>query len=220
MRPPPGGTARSAKAAPMTGLASGLAVAVLATLSGPAFAHGMASDLGGFYGGMLHPLAVPAHLLGLLALGLFHGQRGRGSTAFGLPWIAAGCVAGLAFARPDAGIAAQILLLGAIAIAGVLVAAAREVPAPMATVVTTAIAFAILMDSAPDTTTVRDRITALAGTGVAISAAFVWISASLACLQRHWQRIGVRIAGSWTSACAMLVLALAIGAHPTAGGPA
>ena len=204
----------------MTRLAPGLAAAVLATLSGPAFAHGVSSDLGGFYGGMLHPVAVPAHLLGLLALGLLHAQRGRGSTALGLPWIAAGCVAGIALARPDAAFAAQMLLLGAIAIAGVLVAAAREVPAPMAMVLTTAIAFAILLDSAPDTTTARDRIAALAGTGVAISAAFVWISASLARLQRPWQRIGVRIAGSWTSACALLVLALATGANPTAGGMA
>ena len=204
----------------MTRLASRLAVAALATLSGPAFAHGVSSDLGGFYGGMLHPVAVPAHLLGLLALGLFHAQRGRDSTAEGLPWIAAGCVAGLALAHPDAGIAAQILLLCAIAIVGFLVAAAREVPAPLASVLTSAIAFAILMDSAPDATAARDRITALAGTGVAISAAFVWISASLACLHRPWQRIGVRIAGSWTSACAMLVLALAAGANPTAAGVA
>ena len=202
----------------MTGMASSLAAALLAAIPGLAFAHGLSADLGGFNGGMLHPVAVPAHLLGLLALALFYGQEGRGGAASALPRIAAGCAAGVALARPDAGIVVQMLLLGATAVVGILVAAALKAPPAMATVLTAAIAFAIVLDSAPDAATGRGRLAALAGTGIAISAGFVWTSALLACLHRPWQRIGIRVAGSWASACAALVLALAASGRLIAGG--
>ena len=41
----------------------------------PALAHPPPLGIGGFAGGLLHPLFVPAHLLAVLALGLLIGQQ-------------------------------------------------------------------------------------------------------------------------------------------------
>ena len=200
--------------------ATRLAVAGLAAIPGLTFAHGLSDaggmgGLAGFYRGLLHPVAVPAHLLGLLALALFHEQQGPGGAALALPRIAAGCAVGLALAVPDAGIGIQMLLFGAIALMGIVIAAAPRTPPAVAWMLTTTIAFAIVLDSAPDVPAVRDRLAALAGTSIAISAGFVWISTLLACLHRPWQRIGIRVVGSWTSAWAILILGLAAGGHLT-----
>ena len=59
----------------MTRLTAPLAVLVLTV--GPAWAHPPPLGIGGFGGGLLHPLFVPAHLFALLALGLLIGQQAR-----------------------------------------------------------------------------------------------------------------------------------------------
>ena len=52
-------------------------IAIVALLMGsaPALAHMPFQGIGGFYGGLLHPVLVPAHALSLVALGLLIGQQ-------------------------------------------------------------------------------------------------------------------------------------------------
>ena len=52
----------------------GLAAAFLFRAD-PAFAHLPIEGVGGFYGGLLHPILVPAHALSVVALGLFIGRQ-------------------------------------------------------------------------------------------------------------------------------------------------
>ena len=49
---------------------------------------------------------------------------------------------------------------------------------------------------------------ALLGTGLAAGLALTIVVMATNCLTRGWQRIGVRIVGSWIAASAVLVLAL------------
>ena len=81
----------------------------------------------GLIGGLLHPLAVPAHVLALLAIGLLIGQqRGR---LVPLAAFFAGLVAGLAaLAFAVATTSAANVLLAAAAVTGLLVALARPLP--------------------------------------------------------------------------------------------
>ncbi len=195
-----------------------LAATVLAAASpGVAFAHGSFGELGGFYAGMLHPVAAPVHLLATIALGMLLGKEGQVGAARTLPAIVVGCLLGFLLAPPDAAIAVQVGLLAAIALVGVLIAANLAVPWSAATLLAFATAFAIIMDSAPEATSGGERLTTLAGTSLSVSATFVWISALVGCLRRPWQLIGIRIAGSWISACALLVLALAVSAARRSG---
>ena len=60
----------------------------------PALAHPPPLGIGGFAGGLLHPLFVPAHAMAVLALGLLIGQQAAWSRAVALSSIV-GLAAGL-----------------------------------------------------------------------------------------------------------------------------
>jgi hydrogenase/urease accessory protein HupE len=53
----------------------GAVLAALLLATDPAHAHDVVAGVGGFYGGLLHPLLVPAHVLALTSLGLLIGQQ-------------------------------------------------------------------------------------------------------------------------------------------------
>src|SRR5262250_488988 len=76
----------------MRRIAVGVAIlAWLVVAGGPAQAHDVVAGVGGFSGGLLHPLLVPAHALALLALGLALGQQPRwpaGALFFGVGLVA------------------------------------------------------------------------------------------------------------------------------------
>src|SRR4051812_48862136 len=102
-------------------------IAMLVVLSTvvPAQAHNVAG-VGGFYGGVLHPLLVPAHALGIVVLGLLASQQaaahGRGLLALFTLGLMAGIVAiVLAFAADDPDRA----VLAVAALAGIAVAIAQ-----------------------------------------------------------------------------------------------
>ena len=54
-----------------------------------ACAHGGFQGVGTFYAGLLHPLAVSAHLVALVAIAVFCGQRGWTFVVDSLPAVAA-----------------------------------------------------------------------------------------------------------------------------------
>lgn len=182
------------------------------------FAHGAFKGIGSFYGGVLHPAVVPAHLIALLAIGLFVGQRGWDYTVKALPLFIAACVVGLALSRAGIEQVAQIVLLAGAAIAGVLVAGDVRVPAGLGLMLMAVVGFVVALDSAPDALAGADRFAALAGTCIGVSAAFIWISGPVTSLTSRWQHLGIRVAGSWVSASALLVLALAASGKSSAGG--
>ncbi len=160
-----------------------------------------------FAGGLLHPLLAPTHVMAVLALALLIGQQGwayRIAVAY-----AAAVIVGLALiAAAHVPTRVEEGLFGLAAIAGLIVAQARPLP-PMAGVVfAAALGLAIGLDSPPETISLRDANLALFGTAIGapvVLLALVWMASRPT---RAWQRIGMRIAGSWIAASAILVLAL------------
>lgn len=195
----------------------GFAFVFCLVLSAPALAHAPIKGIGVFYNGMLHPLFVPAHLLLLFGLGLLLGQHAPGMSRFG--WIAfvlalwTGLFVSQVF---GGGISATFLLIAAL-IAGLLVALGRPIPGMAAAALTGLAGIGIGVDSMPEPLTRKETWLALAGTGLGAVLILSYVGGVAAWLRQPWQRIGIRVAGSWTAASALLVLALAL-AGPKAPG--
>jgi urease accessory protein len=195
----------------------GLVFVVVLALSSPALAHAPINNIGVFYNGLLHPLFVPAHLMLLFGLGLLLGQHAPGMSRFG--WIAfvlalwTGLVVGQVF---GVSVSVTLLLLAAMT-AGLLVALGRPIPGMAAAVLTGLAGISVGIDSMPELLTRKETWVALAGTGLGAVLILSYVGGIAAGLRQPWQRIGIRVAGSWTAASAILVLALAL-AGPKASG--
>ena len=157
--------------------------------------------------GMLHPLFAPTHALALLAVALLIGRQRRRrlqSAAF-----AAALAAGLAaIAHGFAQTWAVDVLLAAAALGAGLVAFAAPVPTPICVLLAAIVGASLGLDSPPQVIALATATVMLIGTGLGGCLALALVAAGASRLTRDWQRIGVRILGSWIAASAMLVLAL------------
>jgi len=163
-----------------------------------------------FYNGVLHPLLVPAHILLILATGLFLGQRGPRENRLALPAFLLAGATGLGLA--GSGVAPDtvrgFLLAGAMAM-GLLTALGRRAPLALYPAAGAFAGLFLGLDSAPEALAGRERILALVGTGVGLN---LWLIYACGIAdffsKKPWQRIGLRILGSWVAASSILVLAL------------
>jgi hypothetical protein len=154
-------------------------------------------------------ILLPTNLLPLAALGLLAGQSADRAFSGTLLLFAAGLMVGaiaIAFAVRDP--PASIALLALAAIAGLLVAVGRP-PLPA---IRLALAFgsgaALMLNVPPQAATISVAIAAQLGTGLAALAALGLVGLLTMDETRNWQRIAVRILGSWIAASAILTLAL------------
>lgn len=186
-------------------------VLALSWLPLPALAHSPIEGLDDFYVGLLHPLFVPSHLLGVLTLGFLVAQQGvqrvQPAVLVYFVTLAAGLAATLTGAEP----AVEMALLAIAMLLGVLVAAAVTLPLAVVLVVAGALGALLGLDSAQPQLQGAGRLGALLGTAIGASLLMLyalvfgeWFS------KRAWQRIGLRVAGSWAAASALLVLTLAL----------
>jgi urease accessory protein len=174
----------------------------------PALAHPMPLGIGGFWGGVLHPLFVIDHVMAVLALGLLMGSQERWGR---LPPIAyaVGIAAGLAVMM--SGVVpryANETILGIAVIAGILVALALPLPAWLGAVLGGILGVAIALDSPPEVLSVSEANLMLLGTAIGATAFMSVVWQATRNVQARWAQIGVRAAGSWIAAAAILALAL------------
>jgi hypothetical protein len=162
-----------------------------------------------FQAGLLHPLLVPTHALALAALGLFFGRQAQRARTAGILTFAAGLIGGIgAITAAFVFTAGTWVLLATAGAAGLLVAAGLPTPIPLAAGLAACGGLALAFNSVPDEISTTATLAALAGTAIAASLAVTLLAASVAHAERDWLRIGIRIAGSWIAASAILVLAL------------
>ncbi len=174
-----------------------------------ACAHGGFQGVGTFYAGLLHPLAVSAHLVALVAIAVFCGQRGWTFVVDSLPAVAAATMIGLALARPETEPVAGPLLLAAAGCTGLVVAFELKLPATAAATWVALVGGVVGVDSPADLATgSAERWIALGGTGLGVLLLFAWCATPVARINVAWQRIGIRVVGSWLSAGAVLSLVL------------
>ncbi|WP_405243388.1 HupE/UreJ family protein [Lentisalinibacter salinarum] len=187
-----------------------LLAAALGVLPATAHAHSPVEGMNEFYNGVLHPLLVPAHVLLILATGLFLGQRGPRENRLALPAFLLAAAAGLALAgSPMAPDTVRALLLAGTMAIGLLIAVGRRAPLPLYPAAGAFAGLFLGLDSTPEALEGRERILALVGTGVGLNLWLIY-ACGIADLfsKKPWQRIGLRILGSWVAASSLLVLAL------------
>ena len=181
-----------------------------------ALAHAPLKGIGTFYNGVRHPVLVPAHLLTIFALGLLLGQHAPRASRVGWFGFVIAFWAGLAgtrlgYAVPD------VVLLALAMCAGLLVALERIGHLGIALALAAAAGLCLGLDSAPEGIAEGERWLALLGTATGGVLLISYVGGLAAGLVRPWQRIGVRVAGSWTAAGAGIVLALALAGPPPTG---
>jgi urease accessory protein len=185
-----------------------LAVLILAASGRAVHAHDFVEA--GFWNGVLHPLLVPAHALTLLAFGLMTGQQDNAGRLFLLILFPAVLIAAILMivsaVFPLDIVPTMLLACGAAA--GLITALAKPLPRVIPATILAAGGLTLMFDSVPSVVSKRDTILALTGTALAATFTLAIVAYAVAALARDWQRIGVRIVGSWTAASALLVLAL------------
>jgi hypothetical protein len=161
---------------------------------------------GGFVDGLTQ-FFLPTHLLAVVGLGLLIGQGVRRAVALALfaLGLAAGAVA-LGFALRET--PAAIALLALAALAGLVTALAWVPPWPLGGAICFAAGCAIALNSPPQALTIAAAVATQIGTAAAAFVMLALVAFIAATADRAWQRIGVRIFGSWIAASAILVLAL------------
>ena len=166
----------------------------------------MSGLLQAFVEGFLNPLLTPAHVLTLLALALCVGRQKRRGAAL-LIFALALAVGFLAIVLAVETTPARMVLLADATVLGVMAAAAWT-PKPFVWLLAAIAGTALALDSPPQAVTLATAYATLAGTAIG-ACAMLFVAASIASYANaNWQRLGMRILGSWIAASAMLVLAV------------
>lgn len=177
-------------------------------LSSAAIAHPM-KGVGDFYAGMLHPLTSMEAILPLVALSLLAGQQRRETAIKILAAAPAALAVGtlLILVRP-APFPLGMIELAITALAGLLVALARKLPASVPIALTVALCLAIGWANAaeitPDISPFR-FVAGLALVGLMLTAYGIGL---VRAAKVEWTQIAVRVVGSWLAAVGILVLGL------------
>jgi urease accessory protein len=177
---------------------------------GIALAHSPMQGIGHFYGGILHPVLVPSHLLALTSLGLLIGQRGLSAMRLAYLFFLAALFVGLILAgvSPAPPPNAETVLLVLAGCCGLAVS--LQVPTPRVLLALAALLTALVVgaDSGVADLNRQETFGAMFGAGVGACILFIAVAGLAEMPRRDWQRILVRVLGSWCAASSVLVLAL------------
>ena len=175
-------------------------------------AHLVNTDLGPFYGGLVHPITALEHLLPLVALGLLSGQQGPATARRVLVLLPLGLAGGawLSYARPGwPGI--QSLNLLSLLILGLLVAVNWHLP--MGVTEGLSLIFGVTHGAANGAAAVgagvsRDLFVVGLLTAAVVLATLV--PALVLSLRVAWGQVAVRVVGSWIAAVGLLIVSFAL----------
>lgn len=190
------------------------AMPVVAGTPALAMAHSPIEGIGHFYGGLLHPLLVLPHALALLLFAVLVGQCGVRAMRYAYPPTLAALAIGLTLAgfSVPLGLDSETTLLVFAAGCGLLIALQWHPPLFVYTLLGTGLGVVMGADSGVEGEALSRQQTFAALLGCWLGAVIGLIVAAgvVELLGRPWQRVAVRVLGSWGAASAALVLALAL----------
>jgi urease accessory protein len=181
---------------------------VLAIIAEPALAHPPPLGVSGFWGGVLHPVFVTDHVVGILALGLLIGGQERWGFTPAAAYVAALALALVAMTTGIVPRFASEAVLGTAVVAGLLVALARPMPRLLGLLLAVVLGGAVALDSPPEVLSVSEANLMLLGTAIGATVFLIAVSQAARQAQARWAQVGIRILGSWIAAAAILALAL------------
>ena len=176
-----------------------------------ALAHVPFAGLNELYNGLLHPVVVPAHLLLIIAVGLFLGKQKSTSVGASLLVFGVGTLGGLLLTLVATGGIGERYILSLAAIFGFMLASNLRLPYVICLVIAAGSGFLLGLDSVQTVLAGKAKFFSLLGCGLGICFLFLYPLAFSDYFDgRKWQNIGVRVVGSWVAASAILVLALSL----------
>lgn len=191
----------------MSGRAAARVGAALLAAPGPALAHLVDTGFGAYYDGLAHVVLTPSDLLAVVALALLAGQRGTQAARVAvvllpLAWLAGGIVGA---AWPAWG-PSQLATTLSFALAGALVA--LDVPLRPLAVAGLAGTLGLLHGLANGATMAPGGASglALAGAVTSVFGLSCLLAAEASTLAAGWQRVAVRVGGSWIAAAGVLAV--------------
>jgi hydrogenase/urease accessory protein HupE len=188
-----------------------LAVLPFLVMPALAYAHMPIKGMANFYNGLLHPVLVPAHILLLVAAGLHFGQQGINENKIPILVFLVATVLGMISSVFSAGSNFNVILLAGATIIGLLVATNLRLSVYWCAIIGALAGFVIGLDSAQETLLGRDKFVALSGSAVGIYLLMLYPMGFADYFNKKpWQRVGVRIIGSWLAATSFLVLSLSL----------
>ena len=184
-------------------------LALLSTLGSVAEAHSVNKQFGDFYGGMLHPLTALEHLVPILGLGLLAGQQGSSSARWVLLLFPLGLFVGATAAGnlESSPLVEWFNRLSFVAL-GALVAGSVRLPLPALAAVAIALGLSHGYENTADISSTVAMYLFVPGvvvTGIAMIAIFAAVSVSR---EVAWQKIAVRVVGSWITAIGILLIGI------------
>ncbi|VVO77897.1 hypothetical protein PS874_01511 [Pseudomonas fluorescens] len=177
---------------------------ILACASGQALAHSPIAGLGDFYNGLLHPLLVTEHLIGVAALALCLGQHSITVIRQGLFAFLAGMLLALFLPVMGQAVTGSVFLVLIGFCCGAL-ALGRPLPDRLGVLLAALVGCFIGLDSFGDA---GPGWLLPAGMFLGVGLLFLYLTRLGTTLQRPWQHIVRRILGAWGSASILLVLVL------------
>jgi hydrogenase/urease accessory protein HupE len=177
----------------------------------PTHAHLMNTGFGPYYDGLAHPLSAPDDLLPILAIGLLAGLGGARAGRLAIVALPAGWLAGLLVGGLLAAPAAAAWLGAVTTIAvGALVAADRRMPDAGCAAVAGVVGLTHGWQNGASAGPGSAGLTGVLGVLTTVFVAVLLVAGTVTPLQRRWQRIAVRVAGSWITAIGLLMLGWSI----------
>ena len=176
---------------------------------GPALAHSLIPSFGDFYGGLLHPATALDLAPPLVALGLLSGQNGKAIARRMLIVLPAVFVLAtdLGGALPPPAHLA-VVNAGSFVVLGLLLALDAALPQALVLGLGVALGLCAGLANGSGMAGGSDPALFLLGSALAGLAAILLPSAVVVSLAPGWQRIAVRVVGSWLAAAGAMVLAL------------
>jgi len=168
----------------------------------------MSGLLQAFVDGCINPLTTPAHVLTLMPLALVLARQPRRFVVL-LVFVLALAAGFLAIVLAVETTPARTVLLAVAAALGVMVATAWA-PKLFAWLLAAIAGAALALDSPPQAIRIAEAYATLAGTTVGACTMLVVVAAIAGHANADWQRLGLRILGSWIAASAILVLAVQV----------
>jgi urease accessory protein len=182
---------------------------------GAAWAHSLSPRFGDFYGGLLHPATALEQALPLVALGLLAGQNGPRPARWLLLVVpvafAVGTSLGGMLPPPPY---LWVINAGSFLLLGLLLAFDGALPLALLLGLGAGLGLSHGLANGSGIAGGTDPWLFVLGGTLTALAAILLPSALVVSLEAAWQRIAVRIAGSWIAAVGAMILAL-----PHAGTP-
>lgn len=175
------------------------------------YAHGSFASVNRGYNGFLHPLFVPAQILAILSLGILLGQQSQNYLKFTIISFLLSCAfeAILTLLNTNINMETQLLILSIVI--GLLIAIDHKFSLGLYICLAIATGLLLGLDSEHQDLSGREKYFTLMGCWVGL-----WTCLSGVLIfadkmkTKEWQKIILRVIGSWVAASAVLAISLLI----------